>query len=189
MKEFCIVIPIYNEEPDLIEQISLKRLWDVVCNKNYDIYYVTYKELNTTKYYTDETINKQNISEIYFDKSFFENKNTYSKLCINYNFYNAFSDYEYMYIYQTDCYLLDDKLSDFCKLNVDYIGSPIFSTDCGWPTNKLNPITNEMEYTPVVGNGGFSLRKIKTFMGCIFFTFQVNIFLLTSFRGARVGFL
>ena len=39
MKKFCIVIPIYKEDLDPIDEVSLKRLHKIVGNK-YDIYLV-----------------------------------------------------------------------------------------------------------------------------------------------------
>jgi hypothetical protein len=160
MNKFCIVIPIYKSEPDYIEEVSLKRLNTVIGKKNYNVYFVAYSELDLTKYY--EFVNDLTVSPIFFDKRFFESKHTYSQLCINYDFYNVFSEYEYMYIYQTDCYLNTDNLFDFCELGYDYIGAPIMSTDCGWPTVTENKQGNKV-YMPVIGNGGFSLRKIETF--------------------------
>lgn len=160
MNKFCIVIPIYKSEPDYIEEVSLKRLNTVIGQKNYNVYFVAYPELDLTKYY--EFVNDLTVSPILFDKRFFESKHTYSQLCINYDFYNVFSDYEYMYIYQTDCYLNTDNLFDFCELGYDYIGAPIMSTDCGWPTVKEDKEGKKV-YMPVIGNGGFSLRKIETF--------------------------
>jgi hypothetical protein len=132
----------------------------VIGQKNYNVYFVAYPELDLTKYY--EFVNDLNVSPIFFDKRFFESKHTYSQLCINYDFYNVFSDYEYMYIYQTDCYLNTDNLFDFCELGYDYIGAPIMSTDCGWPTITENKQGKKV-YMPVIGNGGFSLRKIETY--------------------------
>lgn len=157
-KKFCIVIPIYKKTPDVIETISLQRLNKVIGEKNYDVYFITYEGLNIHKY--NELFSTAKIE--YFDKHFFDNTATYSQLCLSYDFYNRFNTYKYMYIYQTDCYLVTDLLETFCDLNFDYIGSPILSTDCGWPTVKQ--INGENVYCPVIGNGGFSLRKIETFL-------------------------
>ena len=41
VKEFCIVIPVYKTELDCIEQISLKRLNEVIGGKGYDVYFQT----------------------------------------------------------------------------------------------------------------------------------------------------
>lgn len=159
-KQFCIVIPIYKEQLDPIEELSLKRLWDVIKYKHYNCYFVCPTDFDTSEYYnilSDTVAASKYFKEVYFDKSYFESTSTYSQLCISYDFYNKFSEYEYMYIFQLDVYLVNDNFSKFCDLGIDYIGSPVFSTDCGWTTIKNG------KYTPVVGNGGFSLRKIETF--------------------------
>lgn len=158
-KLFCIVIPIYKEILDMIELLSLQRLYNVLKDKNYDIYIVTHKDINLSNIYN--LIPNLNIFVEYFDKRYFDGIKGYSQLCVNNEFYSRFSKYEYMYIFQLDVYLVKDNLSDFCKLNYDYIGAPILSTDCGWPTIKT--INNKKVFTPAVGNGGFSLRKISKF--------------------------
>lgn len=159
MNKFCIVIPIYKEKLDCIEKLSLTQLWNIIAGKHYHIYFVrpNIENFDMTEYYNLMPGWGDNVLEEAFDKKYFENTSTYSQLCISYGFYNSFSDYKYMYIFQLDCLLFEDKLEYFCDLDYDYIGAPILSTDCGWPT-----VVNG-KYTPIVGNGGFSLRKISTF--------------------------
>lgn len=155
MKKFCIVIPIYKEEPDIIEKISLKRIDKIIHNK-YDIFLVKPKGLNTDNYY--KILDKSCIKEIEFKKSYFTSSASYSQLCLQYSFYNKFSKYEYMYIYQTDCYLVYDQLEEWCDKGYDYIGAPILASDASWKNWK-----NPDNYEPQVGNGGFCLRKISVF--------------------------
>ena len=38
MKKFCIVLPVYKETLDCVEEISLKRLHSVIGEKGYDVY-------------------------------------------------------------------------------------------------------------------------------------------------------
>lgn len=157
-KAFCIITPIYKETPDPIEQLSLQRLHNVIGELNYDVYFVTYQGLNINEYiklYPNAKIS-------YFDKYFFQSTATYSQLCFNYDFYNTYNEYDYMFIYQTDCYLINDNFHTYTTFDYDYIGAPIFSTDCGWPTVK--EVNGKRVYTPVIGNGGFSMRKISTFI-------------------------
>lgn len=154
MKKFCIIIPIYKEELDLIDKLSLERLHKVVKNK-YDICLVKPESLNSNNYY--KILKKKNVKEILFADRYFENTSSYSQLCLQYDFYDKFSDYEYMYIYQTDCYLIEDKLEEWCNKGYDYIGAPIFVPTSGWPCYTSN------SWEPQVGNGGFSLRKIELF--------------------------
>ena len=155
MKKFCIVIPIYKEDLDPIDEVSLERLHKVIKNK-YDIYLIKSDLLDTKNYY--KILKQKNVYEVIFDKKYFENTASYSQLCLQYDFYNKFSDYEYMYIYQTDCYLIKDKLEEWCNKGYEYIGPPIISNNAGWKDYK-----HKDKYEPQVGNGGFSLRKIEVF--------------------------
>ena len=154
MDKFCIVIPIYSENLNPIEEISLRRLWNQIGYKDYNVYLVYPKGLNIYNY---ENI-YPTLTFMPFDRKWFKNVKMYSQLLINKNFYNKFSNYQYMYIYQLDCYLFYDKLEYWCEKRYDYIGGPIFSQNCGWKFKDKNGII-----IPRVGNGGFSLRKISTF--------------------------
>lgn len=94
-------------------------------------------------------------------------------------FYEQFSEYEYMLIHQADAYIFKPELAYWCSLGYDYIGAPWYRE------NKLksdNMKRWKMKYIPFiysaskrihkrywlmideVGNGGFSLRKISTFI-------------------------
>jgi hypothetical protein len=159
MNKFCIVIPIYKEELDCVEEISLKRLYTVVGSKDYDVYLVHPENLKLDNYFNIYN----NLKTKAFDPFFFKNTHTYSQLCIKYGFYDSFSNYEYMLIYQLDCYLFRDDIETWCNKGYDYIGGPIVSTDCGWDTIKKDNEKKKKGYQPYVGNGGFSLRKIDTF--------------------------
>lgn len=155
MKQFCIVIPVYKDKLDCIEKISIERLIQVIGDKNYPIALVCPESLNVDIYkeYIPSLIVER------FEDKYFESTATYSQLCINYDFYDRFSKYEYMLIYQLDCYLFYDAIEKWCDQGFDYIGGPIVSTDCGWDTVK----NAQKKYQPYVGNGGFSLRKIEVF--------------------------
>lgn len=158
MKNCIIVIPVYKETLDCVEEISLKRLYKVLGKSNHDVCLVCPEGLNI-KSYTDIC---PNLSFKTFSPEYFKSTATYSQLCLSYDFYNYFSaDYEYMLIYQLDCYIFYDAIDEWCKKNYDYIGGPILSTDCGWDTVKKSQ--HGQEWCPYVGNGGLSLRKLETF--------------------------
>ena len=117
MKQFCIVIPVYKDKLDCIEEISIKRLVEVIGKKNYPISLVCPKSLNVDNYLTyipDIIIER-------FDDKYFESTATYSQLCINYEFYDRFSEYEYRLIYQLDCYLFYGAIENWCNEGFDYI--------------------------------------------------------------------
>lgn len=70
-------------------------------------------------------------------------------------FYKSFKDYDYMLIYQLDAWVFKDELMEWCNKGYDYIGAPWFEDFGSHETGKK---------LWAVGNGGFSLRKIKTFI-------------------------
>lgn len=156
-QKFCVVIPVYKKELDCTEELSLNRLVKVISKKDYPIYLICPKSLDTNNYY--KILNKEKTKEIRFNDKYFEDTKGYSQLCLSYDFYNKFSKYEFMYIYQLDCYLFEDQLEDWCKFNYDYIGAPILATSAGWNTYD----EKTKQWGPKVGNGGFSLRKIDIF--------------------------
>ena len=71
------------------------------------------------------------------------------------SFYSAWSDFEYMLIYQLDAYVFKDELEIWCDKGFDYIGAPVHNF-------ILDNFTSEIEIATL--NGGFSLRKIASFL-------------------------
>lgn len=150
--KICICIPLYKETPDAIDKFSLKQLEKIVSDK-YDKYIICPDGFNYSKYKKLLTIK----DVVFFDKDYFKSNMTYSQLCVNYDFYNTFNMYDYMLIYQTDCLIFKDELEKYADMGYDYIGAPIISSYSYWPHfNRSNK--------PIIGNGGFSLRKISTFI-------------------------
>ena len=150
-KNYCIVVPVYKEQLSDTEQISLKSLYRET-NGYKHTYLVCPEGINIDEYKKIYP----NIHKIEFNEIFFKNIYTYSQLCLSYMFYNQFSIYDYMLIYQLDAYLFKDDIQNWVNLDMDYIGAPIFSELSGWPHLKKTK-------TAQVGNGGISLRKIRTF--------------------------
>jgi len=86
-----------------------------------------------------------------FPDYYFKSVLNYSALMLNRDFYQRFAKYKYMLLYQTDAFIFQDKLSEFCSLDYDYIGAPVPMVDPIWYFIGGR-----------VGNGGFSLRKISS---------------------------
>ena len=145
-EEVAIIVPVYKEELNAFEKLSFEQLYKVVQN-NYDIYLVGPEGMDISNY----TNICPWVLYIPLDPKWFKSIHSYSQLCMQYDFYDRFSAYEYMLLYQLDAWLFRDEIHQFCQLGYDYIGAPIFSDKCGWPD------------VPKVGNGGFSLRKVETF--------------------------
>jgi hypothetical protein len=100
---------------------------------------------------------------------------TYSRLLLSADFYRRFSDYDYILIYQLDCLVFSENLNRWCDMGFDYIGAP-------WV--GLGP--DGSAYVSRVGNGGLSLRKVRSFLrvcgatGGIRFFIQATRAVLTS---------
>lgn len=142
-----IVVPIYKEYIKELELISFTQLMSILGR--HDICIVA---PNDTK--LPDEVAKWNLPVQRFHKKNFESVDTYNKLVLSTEFYERFIDYEYMLIYQLDAFVFEDCLEHFCKMGYDYIGAP-------WIRGVLGKSINNYEIC-WVGNGGFSLRNIKS---------------------------
>lgn len=145
-EEVVVVIPVHKEHLDEYEQISFIQATNIL--KEYQITLVAPEGFRAEDY--SELTSKEIGIEI-FDPRYFKSIQEYSKLCCSKDFYNRFSQYKYMLIYQLDAFVFCDKLLEFCEKGYDYIGAPV--PHVLWPFIGTR-----------IGNGGFSLRKIKTML-------------------------
>lgn len=144
-----VVIPVYKEQPTENELLSLRQCLRILGS--HDIRLIAPEGLNLEVYrYTFETFQQTMVVEM-FQPSYFASINGYNKLMLSKCFYTRFSDWEYMLIYQLDAWVFRDELDAWCEKGYDYIGAP-------WM--KLNGKLDEKN----AGNGGFSLRKISSFI-------------------------
>lgn len=150
-KKCIIVIPTHKFEPDDLEQLSLKQL-DKVIKGDIDICIVRPKNINIDAY--NKLFKNSKPSTIILDDKYFTSFLGYNQMCLDYDFYKPFEDYEYMMIYQTDCWIFRNDIQKFCDMGYDYIGGPIYSAGSKWPSFQYSAY-------PKVGNGGLSLRKIS----------------------------
>jgi hypothetical protein len=70
--------------------------------------------------------------------------------------YEALSGYEYILISQLDALVLSNQLSHWCTAGYDYVGAP-------WLRDPDQP---ERGFSRA-GNGGFSLRRVSSFLGVL----------------------
>jgi len=148
----AIVIPIYKEFDNLskTERKLLSKIKNVFVNRK--IFIVLPKSLNKSFQSYEQ------FQAISFDDYFFENKFSYSKLLCRKEFYQAFNNFDYVQLIQPDCWVFEDKINHFANLGLDYIGAPWMEGGFdGFPQKKLWK----------VGNGGFSLRRVKTFLSIL----------------------
>lgn len=146
----CIItIPIYKD-PSKVEEASYRQCLKILGS--HDICLLTFKELDTSIYERIADEYNVKVKFEFFDRMFFTSVSGYNDLCMSVDFYERFSIYEFLLIYQLDAWVFRDELDYWCEKNYDYIGAPIFYAYNGKKfTQKFCGI----------GNGGFTLRKIS----------------------------
>jgi hypothetical protein len=121
-----------------------------------------------------------------FDESFFTGIQGYNRLMMSEEFYQAFSDQEFMLIHQLDVFIFQDELAYWCQQDYDYIGAPWLrdrdftsQVDQIWFEIKQQMATwlnlkkpdgitpREIITLNGVGNGGLSLRRVSAMLSCL----------------------
>jgi hypothetical protein len=146
----CIVIPIYKSFDSLsnFEYLSLQQVFKVFSGKS--IKFICSKDFNFSDYFSvANSFNFKGEVET-FDNIYFQSIKGYNYLLMSQHFYERFSNYRYMLIYQLDAYIFRDALNEWVNKGYSYVGAP-------WIIKRNDEIIFDG-----VGNGGFSLRHIKT---------------------------
>jgi hypothetical protein len=163
-----IVIPIYKSNLHRDEIISLRQCCSVLSR--YPIVIAKPESLDITnlrqQYPRLETED--------FPDEYFQSIESYNRLMLSSVFYERFLDYEYVLIYQLDAFVFRDELAFWCSKSYDYIGAPwiprgrfwkgiknIFNLLIDHNIRKLQRLQRQVYYK--VGNGGFSLRRTRSF--------------------------
>lgn len=180
----AIVIPIYKQEMSPSERISFERALKVFPEN--DIIIVSPKSLNLENYLAFSSRLKVNT----FDDHFFENIAGYNDLMLSAGFYERFLNYKYILIYQLDAYVFENKLDYWEKSKYDYVGSP-WLIPPPIASNKKPKVNIQHWFVNRVGNGGLSLRKVKThYWTMIFYWILIKFFPLNEdmFLGILMDF-
>ena len=155
MQNTIVLIPIYKAELDPLETYSLDISLAALAGR--DTRFIGPRELDLGLY----SSRYPSVSFIGFDEASFASIPGYNRLLLSQNFYQQFSEYEFMLILQTDAIVLRDELNYWCAQPFDYIGAP-------WPDGYelfvnlgLFEGTYGKRVKVQVGNGGLSLRRIS----------------------------
>lgn len=154
----AVVIPVYKNTLTDIERLSLDQCVKVLGN--FDLIYACPQGLHPKYENAPGSVEE-------FDEAYFKNIQGYNKLMLESAFYERFLQYDYILIYQLDAFVFRDELMHWCEKNYDYIGSPWIATK-NKISSLLKPFASRSlkNREPIfykVGNGGFSLRKTRTF--------------------------
>lgn len=173
MEKVKIVIPMYKEEISRLEKISLDRVVEILGK--YPIVVAKPRSLDLRRALEPYPM----LSTIDFADEYFLGIAGYNRLMLSTDFYSAFTDTEYILIYQLDAYVFEDCLTDWCDKGYDYVGAPwlkkpayrlpVVSTyrrlQYWWMKTRNKP--SKQDLYGKVGNGGLSLRKISSFLRVI----------------------
>lgn len=159
----AICIPVYKDCIDELEELSLRQCLRVLCN--YPVVFVTPQSIKTDVYEKECKKYGVEFNRCAFGDSFFKGIQGYNRLLLSKLFYEAFQQYEYILIYQLDAFVFKDELSQWCSRGYDFVGAPLFGS---FSDTEFHPDQAR------VGNGGFSLRKVKTYLD--YFNGRKNVF-------------
>lgn len=149
----CIIIPLHRERLTETEKISLRQC--AVVFAGYPIVLIGPKKndyagvlalVGGSAAVTVET----------FDDMHFGSIDSYSRLLLTRQFYERFSGYEYVLIHHLDAFAFRDELPFWVSQGYSYLGPPWFE--------GYNEGDAESDFIEYGGNGGFSLRHVKSFL-------------------------
>lgn len=171
MKKVAVLIPVYlsrisgDEERSFIQSMKILRKHDIflVCPLGLDV--SSYLEMASKCLGADLYVER-------FPTPYFDGIKGYNRLLLSECFYERWADYEYILICQTDAYVFQDELDNWCERGYDYVGAPLFG-DC-FDLGKAG-----------VGNGGFCLRKVGAYLD--FFNGKKHVFEAKEI-GNRISF-
>lgn len=153
MKKNCsIVIPLYKQQPDEDEILSLKQCFNVLGK--YTVIFVCPQTLELSTYQNLAISSGVEFKIERFNDANFKGLMQYSQLLLSVDFYKRFVEFEYILLYQLDAWVFEDQLEYWCGQQYDYIGAPWFE---GY--DKAQETSNMIS---VGGNGGFSLRNVES---------------------------
>lgn len=162
--EVCVVIPVYKEKLDSDEVKAVRQC--IRKLQKLKMFFIAPAELNVC-WYKRNFPDWEILNSIYWKKPKVE---YYNKMLLNSSFYKLFSRYSYIFLYQTDGYILGDteRLKEFCQKGYDYWGAPWYTPwggqeICRWSFRGVEHIpymsSHIVPRVCYVGNGGVSLRK------------------------------
>ena len=150
MLPFCntaIMLPLYKE----FEELTVNEMYSITSLKrhlsDYHLFLIVPRKVNIDEYLF--FFQSFNIDVKRFNDNYFVSRKSYNRLCLTTFFYEQFTNFDFLLFFQTDAYIFRNELEQWIKKDFDYIGAP-------WI------IEGTFLQSCQVGNGGFSLRNVKS---------------------------
>jgi len=138
-KTVAVVVPIFNRSHFTSEEeISFRHLEHYLGG--YDKYLVAPESLD---------VERPGFEVKRFGDRFFGSITAHTRLMLDPQFYEAFSQYRFILTYHLDALVFSDQLLQWCEMDFDFIGAPRIGTS---------------DRPHIVGNGGFALRKVESML-------------------------
>lgn len=167
----CIVIPIYQTTLSGTEQLSLRQCLAILGS--HPIFIAKPVSLDLQQLIARHP----QLHCESFPDDYFKGIDGYNRLMLSDEFYQRFSAYEYLLIYQLDAFVFSDQLLRWCQRGYDYVGAPWIPRNSPQPPSLRTRIKQKVyqwlnkknadhsgahhaQYDYLGGNGGFSLRRI-----------------------------
>lgn len=178
MSSCCVILPIGKELENFLpeEILAFNQVFRVL--KKHTIYLLCPSKVDASKL-LQRAASLGGYPEVMVYDEGFGSIERHNKMQLSSSFYKLFEKHEFMLMHHLDAYVFADELDYWCRLGYDYIGAPWFE---GWAdTTKESKMIG-------VGNGGFSLRNIKTSLKAIEVKNSVK-YLLLGYQVYRKLFL
>lgn len=149
----AVVVPIYRPYSELSqnEVNSLMQIGNILSKR--EIFFIYPAKLDPTDYV--RALEPLHTRTVKIPAKFFGNLERNNRMLVSHAFYKHFENFDYMLLHHTDAYVFSDQLDYWCSQDLDYIGAP-------WFEGKKDPVL-PLRFAGV-GNGGFSLRRISSFL-------------------------
>jgi hypothetical protein len=138
-KRVAVTVPLASH-PELSadEEISLRHLRHFLGH--YDRFVIAPESMD---------VRHDDFQVLRFPDRYFGSANAQTRLMVRPEYYEAFSDYEFILTYQLDALVLADRLLEWCDSGFDFVGPPNHGL-----SDRLS----------VVCSGGFALRRVESFL-------------------------
>jgi hypothetical protein len=140
------VVPL-STRPSLTadEEISIRHLEHFLGK--YDRYFIAPEDMSFTR---------PGFETVAFPKKYFGSALAHARMQFSEQFYARFDSYKYILMHHLDALVLSDQLAKWCQTDLDFIGPP-------WLPSEDSPWVKH----PQVGNSGFALMKIESFLNVL----------------------
>ena len=171
-KKVLVVVPVYKQSLSGREEASLRQAMKVL--ERYPMTLLVPEDLDTSM--LQEQFPGVGFTRVSNEWLGCRGIAGYNRMMLSREFYEMFTDYEYILICQTDAWIFRDELEQRCDAGYDYVAAP-------WPKRKIYDRPLIRHYLKIrkfffrsqkriirqqgfnkVGNGGLSLRRVDSFI-------------------------